>query len=300
VADSSLSLGVFLPYTEIGPDPGFLREFAQTAEAIGYQRLHVADHPVRGLHEWAAAARSGDGRSTSYDPFVLFSQLAAITTRIEFVSCVLVLPLRQTLLVAKQAAEVDLLSGGRLRLGIGTGPGAPLEYATMGVDYSSRGRRQEEQVRVLRLLWEQDNVEFKGQFHDLPGVGIHPRPGRRIPVWFGGGDSHNAQTAEPTLRRMARVGDGWLPLFRPDNQAAVAARDRLFGYLRAEGRDPGSFEIEGFTRMHSRDPERWRERIAAWRAFGASNVSLRPMDLGCKKPQDFLDAISQYHAAVTG
>ena len=155
---------------------------------------------------WSAACTSGHrlpGRRAAVRPRTtrswLFSQLAALTTRIEFVSCILVLPLRQTLLVAKQAAEVDLLSGGRLRLGIGTGAGAPLEYAAMGVDYPSRGRRQEEQVRVLRMLWEQDNVEFKGQFHDLPGVGIHPRPGRRIPIWFGGGDSHNAQTAEPTL-----------------------------------------------------------------------------------------------------
>src|SRR5579862_3980983 len=105
--DGPPSLGVFLPYTEIGPDPGFLREFAQTAEGIGYHRLHVADHVVRGLHEWASAARPGEGRSTAYDPFVLFSQLAAITTRIELVRCILVLPLRQTVLVAKQAAEVD-------------------------------------------------------------------------------------------------------------------------------------------------------------------------------------------------
>jgi probable F420-dependent oxidoreductase len=299
MADSMVSLGVFLPYTEIGPDPGFLREFAQTAEAIGYERLHVADHVVRGLHEWTSSARAVDERSTSYDPFVLFSQLAAVTTRLVFVSSILVLPIRQTLLVAKQAAEVDLLSGGRLRLGIGTGAGAPLEYAAMDVDYASRGRRQEEQVRVLRMLWEQETVEFHGEFHHLPGVGIHPRPGRRIPIWFGGGDSRNAQTAEATLRRMARVGDGWLPLFRPDNDVAVAARDRLFGYLREEGRDPGAIEIEGFTRMHSGDPERWRERIAAWRAFGAAQVSLRPMDLGGEKPQDFLDAIAKYHAAVT-
>jgi probable F420-dependent oxidoreductase len=290
----SLPVGVFLPYTEIGPDPGFLREFAQTAESLGYTQLHIPDHIVNGL------GPSGS-QSTTYDPLVLFAHLAASTTTIELVTSILTLPLRQTLLVAKQAAEVDILSGQRLRLGVGTGAGGQgLDYEALGMDYASRGRRQEEQVRFIRLLWDQERVDFDGEFHRIRGAGIDPRPGRRIPIWFGGGDGRNAQTGEPVLRRMATVGDGWMPLFRPDDEASLAARDRLFGYLRDAGRDPAEFQIEGFTHMRHPDPDRWRERLAAWQAFGATHVSLRPMGLGCTAPQQFLDAIRRYREGISG
>lgn len=290
--DSTLPVGVFLPYTEIGPDPSFLRDFAQAAEDLGYSDLHIPDHPVR------VDASTGAFRSTMYDPFVLFANLAACTRTIELVTSVLVLPQRQTLLVAKQAAELDILSSRRLRLGLGTGAGPRIEYDALGADYLSRGRRQEEQVRLLRLLWKHDTVEFHGEYHEVAGAGIHPLPGRDIPIWFGGGDSKNAQTAEPVLRRMARVGDGWLPLFPPDDEAALRARDRLYAYLREEGRDPASFGIEGFTHMRSGDPERWRERISAWQEFGADRVCLRPMGLGMAEPDAFIDAIRRYREAI--
>jgi len=294
-APEALPVGVFLPYTEIGPDPSFLRDFAQAAEDLGYSELHIPDHPVR----VDAPAAPGSLRSTMYDPFVLFANLAACTETIELVTSILVLPQRQTVLVAKQAAELDIVSSQRLRLGLGTGAGPRAEYDALGADYPSRGRRQEEQVRLLRLLWRQDTVDFHGEFHEVEGAGIHPLPGRDIPIWFGGGDSRNAQTAEPVLRRMARVGDGWLPLFPPDDAAALQARDRLFGYLREEGRDPATFGIEGFTHMRSGDPERWRERIAAWREFGADRVCLRPMGLRLTEPGAFIDAIRRYREAVS-
>lgn len=294
-AGATLRIGVFLPYTEIGPDPSFLRDFAQAAEELGYSELHIPDHPVR-----VDAATGGAGRSTMYDPFVLFSNLAACTANIELVASILVLPQRQTVLVAKQAADLDILSSQRLRLGLGTGAGPRIEYDALGADYGSRGRRQEEQVRLLRLLWKQDVVEFHGEYHEVAGAGIHPLPGRDIPIWFGGGDSKNPQTAEPVLRRTARVGDGWLPLFRPDDSVARQARDRLFGYLREEGRDPATFGVEGFTHMRSGDPERWRERISAWRDFGADRVCLRPMGLELTEPKAFIDAIRRYREAISG
>jgi probable F420-dependent oxidoreductase len=289
-----MQLGVFLPYTEIGTDPSFIRDFAQAAEDLGYNELHIPDHPVR------VDTSSGDTPSTMYDPFVLFANLAASTRTIELVTSILVLPQRQTVLVAKQAAELDILSSQRLRIGLGTGAGPRIEYDALGSDYRSRGRRQEEQVHLLRLLWKQDTVDFHGAYHEVAGAGIHPRPGREIPIWFGGGDSKNPQTAEPVLRRMARVGDGWLPLFRPDDNAAMEARDRMFGYLREEGRDPSTFGIEGFTHMRSGDPERWRERISAWQAFGAGRVCLRPMGMGPTGPDAFIDAIRRYREAILG
>lgn len=287
-----MPLGVFLPYTEIGPDPSFIRDFAQAAEDLGYNELHVPDHPVR-VH-----TSTGAVPSTMYDPFVLFANLAACTRTIELVTSILVLPQRQTVLVAKQAAELDIFSSQRLRIGLGTGAGPRIEYDALGSDYRSRGRRQEEQVRLLRLLWKQDTVDFHGEYHEVAGAGIHPRPGREIPIWFGGGDSKNPQTAEPVLRRMARVGDGWLPLFRPDDNASIEARDRMFGFLREEERDPSKFGIEGFTHMRSGDPERWRERISAWQAFGADRVCLRPMGMGLTEPDAFIDAIRRYREAI--
>ena len=289
-----MNIGIFLPYTEIDPDPGYVREFAQTAEAVGYSHLLVPDHPVRGLHE---LGREGGRMATMFDPFVLLAHLSAMTTRLELATSVLILPQRQTVLVAKQAAEVDLLSGGRLRLGIGTGAGPRLEYDAMGSEYESRGRRQEEQVRLLRQLWSNDTVRFDGEFHHIEKGGIHPRPMRDIPIWFGGGDAKNPQTAERALRRAARLGDGWMPLFRPDEPESVAARDRLYGYLREAGRDPAAFEIEGFTSVRSKDPSCWRERVQAWREFGATRVALRAMGVGLS-PRDHIEILSRYMDAV--
>jgi probable F420-dependent oxidoreductase len=290
-----MKLGVFLPYTEISTDPGFIREFVQAAEALGYAQIHVPDQPVR-----SAADRERAGRlAAMYDPLALFAHLAALTRTIEFVTSILILPLRQTLLVAKQAAEVDVLSGGRLRLGVGTGARAgPDEYAALGADYESRGPRQEEQVRVLRLLWANDRVDFDGSWHTLRGACIDPRPALPIPVWFGGGTSLNPQSAEPVLRRAARAGDGWMPLFRPDDVTSLAARARLFRYLEQEGRDPAAFGIEGYTHVRVEDPERWRERVEAWRSFGATHVTLRTINAGFTSPQQHLDAIRRYIEAV--
>jgi alkanesulfonate monooxygenase SsuD/methylene tetrahydromethanopterin reductase-like flavin-dependent oxidoreductase (luciferase family) len=191
---------------------------------------------------------------------------------------------------------VDILSNGRLRLGVGTGLDA-VDYEAMGADFQARGRRQEEQVHLLRALWTQEIVDFQGEFHRVDRGGISPLPARAIPIWFGGGNSHVATTHEAAMKRAARLGDGWIPLFRPDDPESAAAVERMGGYLREAGRDPATFGIEGFVHAGG-NPERWCARLEAWRTLGATHVTLRTIRAGLERPRDHFDAIARYMEAV--
>ena len=200
-----MQLGAIFPQTEIGADPAAVKDFAQAAEALGYEHLLVFDH-VLGADaskrpEWNRPYSSVD---TFHEPFVMFGYLAAVTEKIEMCTGIIILPQRQTALVAKQTAEVDVLTGGRLRLGIGVGWN-DVEYEALGETWENRGRRSAEQVEVLRMLWTQEVVNFEGRYHKITHAGINPLPVQRpIPVWFGGG-------APQVVRRIARMGDGWFP-----------------------------------------------------------------------------------------
>ena len=199
-----MRIGAVLPTTEIGSDPAALRDFAQAVEALGFSQLLLYDHVLG-----ADPDRPGgwQGPYTIAHPFhevfVTIAYLAAATTTLEFATCVLVLPQRQTALVAKQAAQLAVLSGDRFRLGIGSGWNY-VEYEALDQNFHNRGRRQEEQVALMRRLWTEPVVDFQGEFHTVSRAGIDPRPRRPIPVWFGG-------SAEPQLKRAARIGDGWSP-----------------------------------------------------------------------------------------
>ena len=203
-----MRFGVVFPQTEIGADPVAIRDFAQAAEQMGYQHILAYDH-VLGANP---ASRPGwdptyTHRDMFHEPFVLFGYLAGLTQRIEFVTGVIILPQRQTVLVAKQAAALDVLSGGRLRLGIGIGWN-PVEYEALGESFKNRGLRSEEQIEVMRKLWTQELVNFEGKWHKITDAGLNPLPVQRpIPIWFGA-------TNKRALRRLARLGDGWFPLFR--------------------------------------------------------------------------------------
>ena len=200
-----MQIGVIFPQTEIGTDPIAVRDYAQAAESLGYQHLVAYDH-VMGANADSRPGWSGAYRHTDqfYEPFVLFGYLAAATQRIELVTGILILPQRQTALVAKQSATVDILSGGRLRLGIGIGWN-DVEYEALGENFHDRGRRSEEQIEVLRSLWTQESVTVQARWHRITDAGINPLPSQRpIPIWFGG-------RADRVLRRIARYGDGWFP-----------------------------------------------------------------------------------------
>jgi probable F420-dependent oxidoreductase len=281
-----MKLGVVFPQTEIGDDPSVIRDFAQAAESLGYNHLLIYDHVLGAVHEGREPRLTGPYTENTpfHEIFVLMGYLAALTNRIELVSGVVILPQRQAALVAKQAAEVDILSGGRLRLGVGTGWNY-VEYEALNEDFHNRGQRQEEQVELMRRLWAEPVLDYAGKWHRIDRAGLLPRPGRQIPIWFGGLDDR-------ALRRAARLGDGIMPLIAPDENGQRVL-DQVRGYLQEYGRDPSTFGIEGFTNLGA-PPDRWAERLEAWQAMGVTHVSVRTMNAGLQSPKDHIQAIERY------
>ncbi len=285
-----MKIGVVFPQTEIGNDPNVIRDFAQAVEEMGFDHLLVYDH-VLGVDPKRPEGWSGpyDKDSPFHEPFVLFGYLAGATTRIELVTGVIILPQRQTALVAKQSAEVDLLSHGRLRLGVGTGWNA-VEYQALGEDFGSRGRRQAEQVELLRELWSNETLDYSGRWHRIDRAGINPRPTRRIPIWFGG-------NADPLLERAAKLGDGWFPLI-PPNDSGKRAVDIIHAGLAEAGRDPAGFGIEAQGRIAGGDSTRWRRHADGWRKLGATHISVVTMSAGLATAEEHLKAASEYRDAI--
>ncbi len=288
-----MQLGAIFPQTELGADPVAVRDFAQAAEGLGYQHLLVFDH-VLGADPSKRAQwqRPYSHKDTFHEPFVLFGYLAAITERIQMTTGILILPQRQTALVAKQAAEVDVLTGGRLRLGVGIGWN-DVEYEALGEEFHNRGARCAEQIRLLRMLWTQEVVNFQGRYHHISHAGINPLPVQRpIPIWFGGG-------APQVVRRMARLGDGWFPQFQPDSagQEKIA---QMRESAREAGRDPKEIGIEGRIGVAQGDPDAWNRAAAAWDEAGATHLSVNTMRAGLKGPDQHIQAIRQFKEAVSG
>jgi probable F420-dependent oxidoreductase len=287
-----MRIGVVFPQTEIGDDPVVVRDFAQAAEGLGYTHLLVFDHVLgAGLAHrpgWRGAYHAGDA---FHEPSVLFGHLAGLTERIELVSGVLVLPQRQTALVAKQAAEVDVLSGGRLRLGVGVGWN-DVEYEALGEDFRNRGRRIEEQITLLRVLWTEPVVDFQGRWHRISDAGINPLPVQRpIPVWLGG-------QAEPVLRRIGVMGDGWFPQMLSDKHAAEML-DRLRGHAAEAGRDPNKIGVEPRMEKRYGDPSRWPALIDAWRKLGATHMAIGTRGFGLTGAEH-IAAIERLHRELVG
>jgi probable F420-dependent oxidoreductase len=281
-----VQIGVTFPQTEFGNDPVAIRDYAQTVEGLGYTHFLAYDH-VLGAD---TSRRPGwDGPYTAQTPFhevfVLLTYVAAATSSLGLVTGVLILPQRQTALVAKQAAEVDLLSRGRLRLGVGVGWNA-VEYEGLAKDFANRGARCEEQIALLRALWTAPAIDFKGEWERVEAAGINPLPAQRpIPIWIGG-------YAEATLRRVARLGDGWFPWREPD-ETMRAALERLSGYARAAGRDPAQIGLEPQLNVGRGDPERWRAFVAGWQELGATHCCLSTMGNGFTAPREHLAALTR-------
>ena len=288
-----MKLGAIFPQTEIGADPAGVRDYAQAAEAMGYEDLAVFDH-VLGADASKHANWERPYRHTDmfHEPFVLFGYLAAITEKIRMTTQVLILGQRQTALVAKQAAEVDVLTGGRLRLGIGTGWNY-VEYEALGEDFHNRGRRSVEQIRLMRALWTEEVVDFKGRYHQISHAGINPLPVQRpIPIWFGGGHDR-------VIRRIGRMGDGWFPQFQPDSEGQEKIA-QMRQHARDVGRDPMSIGIEGRISIANGDPDSWSKAAAAWAEVGATHLSVNTMRAGLNSPDQHIDAIRRFKEAVSG
>jgi probable F420-dependent oxidoreductase len=255
-----MQLGTLLPLGDIGGSPEVLKEYAQAAEDAGFDFIEAPDHVL--------GARVGErtGAGLFHDPFALFSYFAGVT-KLGFSTGVLILPQRQTALVAKQAASLDVLCGGRFRLGIGVGWNE-VEFTGLNENFHNRGRRSEEQVQVMQMLWAQDHVTFKGKWHTIDDAGINPRPASgKVPVWFGG---HH----ERTLPRIAKWGDGWMPNAYPPGQDALDILATLRKLTEGAGRDPAAVGIEAWTSMGGSSESDWAKEAAFWKKAGATHLCL--------------------------
>jgi probable F420-dependent oxidoreductase len=285
-----MKVGVIFPQTEIGPDPGAVREYAQAAESLGYNHLVVFDHVLgadtRHYPNWGGFYKMED---QFHEPFVLFGYLAALTKRIQLTTGILILPQRQTALVAKQAAEVDVLTGGRLRLGIGIGWNA-VEYEGLGQNFHDRGRRSTEQIALLRALWTQKSVNFKGKWDRITHAGINPLPVQRpIPIWFGG-------SAESVLKRIGQLGDGWITTTRGTslNDSFRSTVAKIHEHARQAGRNPKQIGIEGWIDARGGSPEDWVEAVSRWESYGATHIGFNTMKAGFTSPSQHIDAIRRF------
>ena len=293
-----MQLGAVFPQTEIGSDPAAVRDFAVTAEELGYDYLLVYDHVIGADPSKHTLVGPYTHESMFHEPFVLFGYLAAITQRMDLVTGILILPQRQTALVAKQAAEVDLLSGGRMILGVGVGWNQ-VEFEVLGEDFHRRGRRTEEQLELLRRLWTEELVTFEGRFDTVRHAGINPRPEREIPIWFGGMSS-------PVLRRCGRYGSGWIPRdqFPEDparNRDDILWRlDRIRQHASEAGRDPDAIALSTRAAVTDGDLDAQLAIAQGWEDAGATHVSFNTMNAGLTSPQQHIDAITNFIEGYRG
>lgn len=285
-----MEIGAVLPHNEIGTDPKEFRTYLRGLEELGITHLLAYDH-VLGADRSQHPDFNGpyDKDVAFHEPLTFFAFAAGVTERLELVSAVLVLPQRQAALVAKQAAEVALVSGNRLRLGVGTGWNA-VEYEALGVEFGARGRRQAEQVQLMRRLWTEDVVTFTGEFHTVTGANINPRPTAPIPVWFGGG-------SPALLKRCARLGDGWMPLGGANDKSSAAIAT-IRTEREAAGMSMDGFGIQAQAQYAGGDSDRWRSHAQRWEALGATHLAIATHNAGPTDAQGHLDRIAEYLAAV--
>lgn len=280
-----MKIGVVFPQTELGGDAGAVRRYGEGIEALGYSHLLAYDHVVGAdpaVHQhWAGPY---DVATTFHEPFVMFGFLAAITT-IELVTGIVILPQRQTVLVAKQAAEVDLLTGGRFRFGVGIGWNA-VEYEALGQSFNERGRRVSEQIGLLRRLWTEASVTHQGAFDRVTGAGLAPLPVQRpIPIWIGG-------SSAPAYRRIGRLADGWFPQIGPGDDLEHAL-EVIARAAEAAGRDPSTIGMEGRATWSPDDPDRFVRQVEGWRDAGATHLAIDTMRTSQRDVEDHLDALGR-------
>ncbi len=286
-----MKIGVVFPHVEFGTDPAAVRDYAQTVEALGFSHVAADDHVI-GPNPNRPGGWTGWVTNTTafYEPLVLFGFMAAVTRRLAFSTWVLLLPQRQTVLVAKQAATLDILSGGRLRLGLGLGWNE-FEYAAMGADMHTRGQRVEEQVRLLRQLWTQESVDYHGRWHNVRNAGSSPLPVQRpIPLWFGG-------QSEAAIRRVARLGDGWMPL-HTSAQEGRPGLELLDRSLAEAGRSRADVGLEARIPYGAGDPAVWQQLLRDWQTAGATHGVVQTTDCGFATPTAHLAALRRFAEAV--
>lgn len=286
-----MQIGAVLSQNELGADVAVVRDYAQAVRDLGYDFLVVADHVVGAdpaAHPDLPRVYPLD--SILHEPFALFAFIAGVAPRLGLLTSVIILPQRQTVLAAKQAAEIDLMTGGRFRLGVGIG-WHQVEFEVLGVDFKSRARRFEEQIELMRRLWQEPIISFEGRYERVTGAGINPLPIQRpIPVWIGG-------SAEPALKRAAEIADGFFPQ-RPLEGGWAATFEKMRGWREAAGRDWATFGIQGRIQAGTGTPDDWRREAEEWRLLGVTHLSANTMNGGLTGPDAHIRRIREVTEAL--
>jgi probable F420-dependent oxidoreductase len=295
-----MKIGAIYPQSEMQTDPGAVRHYAQAVEAMGFDHILAYDH-VLGANR---ASRPGvfmpyDLDTTFMEPLMLFSHIAAFTKTIGFITGVMILTQRQAVLVAKQVACLDILSEGRYRLGLGTGWNA-VEYEALGMDFSTRGKRLEEQIAVMRALWTNRAVTFNGEYHTITDAGLFPMPTQQVPIWIGGGNDRpvfGEKANMNVLRRVARIADGWI-----QQDTTLPRATELIGQFREfvveYGRDPAKVGIQAMYHLGNRPEDSWAGEIASWRKLEVSHMAVNTMNQGLSGVDAHLKRLEQFRQAV--
>jgi probable F420-dependent oxidoreductase len=286
-----MKYGVVFPHNEIGTDPGAIKAFAQGAEALGADHMLIYDHVLGADPNRPGGWRKGmyDKDTAFHEPFTTLAFIAAVTERMGLMTTVLILPQRQTALVAKQAAEVAILSNNRLRLGVGSGWNE-IEYEALNEDFKTRGRRQSEQVDLMRKLWTEDSLSYQGRYHTVTLASINPRPTQTIPVWFGG-------AAPALVKRCGEIGDGWIPLMGPTPEAAEVVAG-LRAARESVGKTMDGFGIQAQAQVRGGNPERWHAHASKWKEIGATHVAVASQNAGLENVDAHLRAMAGYLAVA--
>jgi probable F420-dependent oxidoreductase len=287
-----MKFGVGFPHDKSMLDPGAAKAFVQAVDGLGYSFLTASDHVVgadlTNRPDWGLPHSIAN---LNREPLTLLSFIAACTERIMLGTSVIIMPQRQTALVAKQMAELDILSGGRAMLGVGVGR-VELEYQTLNEDFKTRGRRLEAQINVLRAFWTQQSVTIEDEWHHIDAVGINPLPIQQpIPIWMGA-------SAEPALKRIARLADGWLPSSSTASDFP-ALLERFRGWMREAGRDPAGMSIAPRMQVDAVDPDRWTKEIESWNGLGVTHLALS-LGRGASESPDARIQVLRSFAETTG
>ena len=286
-----MEIGAVFPHNEIGTDPQAIKDYAQGVEELGVTHLLIYDH-VLGADRDRPGGFEGpyDKDVAFHEPFTTFAFIAAVTKNLDMITTVMILPQRQTVLVAKQAAELAILSNNRFKLGIGVGWNT-VEYTGLNENFKNRGKRQEEQVELMRLLWESEVLEYKGDYHHIDKASINPRPSKSVPIWFGGG-------APQLIERCADLGDGWIPLMGP-NEAARKTLAAIKEKRESKGLDWDNFGVQAQAQYAGGDAERWNKHAEKWRNLGASHLAIATHNAEPTNVDGHLGRIKEYLNAVT-
>ena len=286
-----MEIGAVFPHNEIGTDPQAIKDYAQGVEELGVTHLLIYDHVLGADRDRPGGFEGPYDKDVAFrEPFTTFAFIAAVTKKLDMITTVMILPQRQTVLVAKQAAELAILSNNRFKLGIGVGWNT-VEYTGLNENFKNRGKRQEEQVELMRLLWESEVLEYKGDYHHIDKASINPRPSKSVPIWFGGG-------APQLIERCADLGDGWIPLMGP-NEAARKTLAAIKEKRESKGLDWDNFGVQAQAQYAGGDAERWNKHAEKWRNLGASHLAIATHNAEPTNVDGHLDRIKEYLNAVT-